>query len=104
MYCEIRFAPCLCGKDMDAVVAAACEAVNEAEIPCGLILCCMRGDGTHEEAYKTLLLSKKYLGKGVVAFDLAGDEAAYATADYEDVFDLARYMEVPFTIHAGEAV
>ena len=103
MYCEIRFAPSLCGNDMDAVVAAACEAVNEAEIPCGLILCFMRGDGTHDVAIKTLYTAQKYLGKGVVGFDMAGDEAAYATADYEDVFALAKYIGVPFTIHAGEA-
>ena len=102
MYCEIRFTPSKCGDDMYATVEAACEAVNEAEIPCGLILCCMRGDD-HMEVLKTVYAAKEYLGKGVVGFDIAGDESRYNIVDYEDVFTLAKLMGVPFTIHAGEA-
>jgi len=43
------------------------------------------------------------LGKGVCAVDLAGNEAAYPTEDFADVFDLVKQLNVPYIIHAGEA-
>ena len=39
----------------------------------------------------------------MAAVDLAGAEALYPTADFADVFGLAKELGVPFTIHAGEA-
>lgn len=39
----------------------------------------------------------------MAAVDLAGAGALYPTADFADVFGLARELGVPFTIHAGEA-
>jgi adenosine deaminase len=63
----------------------------------------MRGDDTREANFETVRLASKYLGRGVVAVDLAGAEALYPTEDYADVFAYARELGVPFTIHAGEA-
>ena len=37
------------------------------------------------------------------AIDLAGDEAAYPTGDFADIFRQAASEGIPFTIHAGEA-
>lgn len=37
------------------------------------------------------------------AVDLAGAEALYSTADFAEEFSLAGALEVPLTIHAGEA-
>ena len=48
-------------------------------------------------------MAKEYLGKGVGAIDLAGAEALFPTADFADLFVLARELGVPYTIHAGEA-
>ena len=57
-----------------------------------------------------LKLAKEYLineesseDYGVVALDLAGAEALYKTEQFIDVFKLANELNVPFTIHAGEA-
>ena len=79
------------------------EGLGRSCFEAGVILCCMRGDDTREANLETVRLAAEYLGQGVVALDLAGAEALFPTADYADVFALARELGVPFTIHAGEA-
>lgn len=109
-YAEIRFAPQLhqsCGLSQLQVVAAAVAGLNKAiaefSMPAQLILCCMRGDNNKEENLETVRTAKEFLGKGVCAADLAGNEAAYPTEDFADVFALAKQLCVPYIIHAGEA-
>ncbi len=106
IYAEIRFAPQLHlrkGLSQDDVVAAAIEGLNSSSLRCNLILCCMRGNNNHDENMETVRIAKKYLGKGVCSIDLAGAEGLYPTSDFEDVFKYAKELDVPFTIHAGEA-
>ncbi len=69
------------------------------------IICAMRGTG---EALKhkneeSIDLAAAYLGNGVVAADLAGAEALFATENFSSLFAEAQRKNVPFTIHAGEA-
>lgn len=109
-YAEIRFAPLLSySKELsiDEAVQAAIAGAERAEkdfpgIRTGLILCCMRGDWNRENML-TVEAAHKYLGSHVCALDLAGAEGLYPTEDYEDVFRKARKLDIPFTIHAGEA-
>ena len=106
VYAEIKFAPQLHlnkGLSQDEVVAAAIEGLNSSKLRSNLILCCMRGNDNHEENMETVRVAKKYLGKGVCAIDLAGAEALFPTADFEDIFVYAKELGVPYTIHAGEA-
>lgn len=106
LYAEIRFAPqlhLLKGLTQDKVVAAACEGLHRTDFPAGLILCAMRGNDNREENLVTVRMAAKYLGRGVCACDLAGAEALFPTKDFEELFTLARELEVPYTIHAGEA-
>ena len=63
----------------------------------------MRGEGNEEENLKTIEVARKYLGKGVCAVDLAGAEALFKTECYNGLFERVRELELPFTIHAGEA-
>lgn len=110
IYAEIRFAPQLHirgGLTMEQVCAAACEGLAKAQadftaFKAQLILCCMRGTNA---AYnkKTVALAARFRDKGVCAVDLAGAEALYTTVDYAGVFAYARELQIPFTIHAGEA-
>lgn len=106
LYAEIRFAP---QKHTDRglaqarVVEAAIDGLKNTGFRAGLILCCMRGGDNRAQNLETVRVAKAYLGKGVCAVDLAGAEALFPTAGFEDVFALARELEVPFTIHAGEA-
>lgn len=110
LYAEIRFAPQLHtrkGLSQEQVVKAAVLGMQEAMagsfFKAKLILCCMRGADNREENLQTVRTAAAFLGRGVAAVDLAGAEALYPTADYEEVFALARELSVPFTIHAGEA-
>lgn len=109
-YAEIRFAPQLHTaqglSQQQAVEAAASgllEGISEYKIKAQLILCCMRGADNVIENEETLRLAFEYLGKGVCAVDLAGDEGSFKTAEFKALFDRARALCVPITIHAGEA-
>lgn len=106
LYAEIRFAPQLHlerGLTQDRVAAAACAGLGRAGFPAGLILCAMRGSDNREQNLETVRVAAKYLGRGVCACDLAGAEALFPTGDFEELFTLARKLDVPYTIHAGEA-
>ena len=109
IYAEVRFAPSKHrekGLDYDRIVEAAINGMNKAkekyDIGGSLILCAMRGDSENDNL-ETIKIAKKYLEKGVSAVDLAGAEALFSTSDYENVFREARKLNIPFTIHVGEA-
>lgn len=110
IYAEVRFAPSLhTQKDLtySEIVEAAIEGMNEAKkqynIKGNLILCCMRGENNKRENLETIQIAAKYLNKGVCGIDLAGAEALYKTKNFEEEFNLAKKLNIPFTIHAGEA-
>ena len=108
-YAEVRFAPQLhldrrlTQQQVTAAAVAGLEqAIAETGMPAQLILCCMRGA---EEAVnlETIRVAHAFLGRGVCAADLAGNEAAYPTEDFAPVFALAQQLNLPYIIHAGEA-
>ncbi|MBQ3008945.1 MAG: adenosine deaminase, partial [Oscillospiraceae bacterium] len=75
----------------------------------GLILCTMNHCDpaeNHAENMETVHLAKKYLGKGVVAVDMAGYEERMS--EYADIFRLADELGIPATTHSeftvGEAL
>ncbi len=106
IYAELRFAPQLHlsqGLTQEEVVEAALAGCARSALKSNLILCCMRGDGNRAENMETVRLAAAYRDKGVVAVDLAGAEALYPTEDFADIFAAARGLDLPFTIHAGEA-
>lgn len=106
IYAEIRFAPQLHreqGLIQEEVVQAALRGQKRSKLRSNLILCCMRGLDTHEENMETVRLAGKYLHRGVCALDLAGAEAPFPTHLYKKEFELAKTLQIPITIHAGEA-
>ncbi len=106
IYVEIRFAPQFHTKEglsQDEVVSIVIDAMRKVDIKSNLILCIMRGKDNEEENYTTIDVAKKYLGKGVCAIDLAGAEAIFKTNTYEELFKYAKKLNIPYTIHAGEA-
>jgi adenosine deaminase len=106
IYAEIRFAPQLHldkGLTQSEVVEAAIRGFCRSGLRGGLILCCMRSDDNRELNETTVDVAAKYLGRGVLALDLAGNEAGFATEGFAPLFARARDLRVPFTIHAGEA-
>ena len=109
-YAEIRFAPQYArftGFGQQEYVEAAIGGMKEAlgaapSMKAALILCCMRGDDNQQENEETIRLTARYLGSGVCAADLAGAEGLFPTENFASVFALARKLDVPYTIHAGE--
>lgn len=105
IYAEVRFAPMLHTKEgltYDDVVLSVLEGFKSCNIKINVILCMMRG-ASYIDNLKTIEIAEKYLNKGVVALDLAGDEKHFKTKDYEKLFKVAKEKNIPFTIHAGEA-
>ena len=106
LYAEIRFVPqkhMEQGLSQEEVVEAAIDGMKKSDLKAQLILCCMRGNDNHEENLETVQVAGNYLGKGVCAVDLAGAEALFPTDNFEDLFVLAKELNIPYTIHAGEA-
>lgn len=109
IYAEIRFAPIKHqekGLNLDEVIESVIKgmekAKEEVDILGGIILCCMR-DSSKDDNLRIVNYAKKYLGKGVVAIDLAGAEGLYETKNFKYIFDLCKKENIPYTIHAGEA-
>lgn len=107
-YIEIRFAPLLsiskrltADQVLEAVIAGAREGCSRYGVRFQVIVCLMRQHSLADNI-SLLYTAKKYLGRGVCAIDLAGDEAAYPMSEFKDLFYEARRMGIPFTIHAGE--
>lgn len=105
IYAEIRFAPVLHtkkGLTQEEVVRAVLEGLKEnKKVKTNLILSLMRGF-SRQDNLKTIEVAYLYLGKGVVAIDLAGDEKKYKLKEYKELFLFAKKKKIPFTIHAGE--
>ncbi len=114
IYVELRFAPqhhTKKGMSQEEVVLATLKARQDAlnlypRIKVNFILCMMTigpEEINHNENLETVLLTKKYLGKGVVALDIAGAEGISPLIGYKPLFDKAIELIVPYTIHAGES-
>ena len=108
-YVEIRMAPQLStnkGLSQEEVVKTLIETCKKGEkyhIFSNLILCMMRGNDTKEKNIETINVAKKFLGKGVVAMDLAGAEGLFPNEMFNEEFKLISELNIPLTIHAGEA-
>ncbi len=106
-YCEVRMAPQLStaqGLIQREVVETLVTTFAEQKfIRANLILCCMRGENTHEANMETIEVAKEFYGKGVVAVDLAGAEALFPNELFQKEFELAKKYQLPYTIHSGEA-
>ena len=107
-YIEIRFAPTQHqerGLTLVQVVTAVLKGLNAGEKQYGVksnaLLCGMRHD-EQKKIEEVVHLAKQFQRKGVVAFDLAGDEAAYPPRDFGEPLALANQLNIPLTLHAGE--
>ncbi|PID62656.1 MAG: adenosine deaminase [Ignavibacteriae bacterium] len=106
-YVETRFAPvlhCKNGLHYDDVVNAVLEGLRQGKkdfgVEFGLILCGMRNMKTSLEIAE---LAVNFRNKGVVGFDLAGEEGGYPPKDHLDSFHFIQRANFNITIHAGEA-
>lgn len=104
-YLEVRWAPRLHqrnGLTVPEVITAVLSGLAGAPLRAVAIVCAMRQD-TPEENVALAREAGRFAGKGVVGFDLAGDEVRYPAAPHRPAFEAARAAGLRLTCHAGEA-
>ena len=105
-YLEVRWAPRLHleqGLDLGQVIAAVVTGLESSPIEAVAIVCAMR-QHSPEENLELARVAGSFAGRGVVGFDLAGDERRYPNdGSMRDAFAAARSTGLRLTCHAGEA-
>ncbi len=108
-YMEVRYSPILHtrrGLKLPTIVDAVIEGLQEAEkkfnIKTGVIICGMRNINP-ETSLILAELAVAYKNRGVVGFDLAGQEENYPAKDHKEAFFIIRKNNINTTAHAGEA-
>jgi adenosine deaminase len=106
---EFRIAPLLFephGTGGDDAVEALLDGLAASRLPLlshsGLIVCAMR----HEDEAATMRaaeLALRWMGRGVVGFDLAGAERGHPPGKHARTLAAVREAGLPMTLHAGEA-
>jgi adenosine deaminase len=107
VYVETRFAPVFHthkGLHWDDVVAAVLKGLErgrkEFGVEWGLIICAMRNMKLSEEMAE---LAVDFRDRGVVGFDLAGEEGGFPPKKHIDAFHYIQRANFNITVHAGEA-
>jgi adenosine deaminase len=108
-YLEVRYSPALhtergmrLEEAVEAVLLGLSKARQKYGIAFGVIVCTLR----HFPLKTSMELAEvagKFLGKGVVAFDLAGGEAQFPGTPHKLAFERAMELGLSVTVHAGEA-
>ena len=107
VYVESRFAPVFHterGLHWDDVVNAVLRGLERGRkdfgVEFGLILCAMRNMKLSQEMAE---LAVDFRERGVVGFDLAGEEGGFPPKKHVDAFHYIQRENFNITIHAGEA-
>jgi adenosine deaminase len=107
VYVETRFAPLFHtnrGLHEDEVVSAVLKGLERGRddfgVEYGLILCAMRN---LRKSLETAELAVDFRDRGVVGFDLAGEEGGYPPKKHIDAFHFIQRENFNITVHAGEA-
>ena len=104
-YLEVRWAPRLHlrrGLTVSEVIEAVLSGLAASPLRAVAIVCAMR----HHQVEDNVALARQaglFAGRGVVGFDLAGDEIRYAAEPQRPAFEAARAAGLSLTCHAGEA-
>lgn len=109
-YIELRFSPAFMGErhgiDPQVVTGAVCAGLRAARgrlpVSAKLIVIMSRHLG-EERCWGELEAALAYQDQGVVAVDLAGDEANYPGTRFRHHFERARAAGLRITVHAGES-
>ncbi|HEV8481751.1 MAG TPA: adenosine deaminase [Candidatus Eisenbacteria bacterium] len=107
-HAEVRYSPILHqkgGLDLPDIVEAVLQGLKEAErdfgLSTGVILCGMRNISP-KRSVELAELAVVYRKKGVVGFDLAGEEKDYPAKDHREAFEIVLKHNINSTVHAGE--
>ncbi len=107
VYVETRFAPVFHTEKklhwddvLNAVLKGLERGKNDFGVEYGLIVCAMRNMRLSQEMAE---LAVDYRERGVVGFDLAGEEGGFPPKKHVDAFHYIQRENFNITIHAGEA-
>lgn len=108
-YMELRFSPQALARvrgfalaDVtDWVIDATKQASQDCNIEIGLIIALVRHDPL-EQARQVAEVAFERADRGIVGFDLAGDEAKYNARPFQPLFKEAKQVGLGVTVHAGE--
>ncbi len=107
VYVETRFAPLFHtdrGLHWDEVVNSVLRGLERGKrrfgVEYGLIICAMRNMKLSQEMAE---LAVDFRERGVVGFDLAGEEGGFPPKKHVDAFHYIQRENFNITIHAGEA-
>jgi adenosine deaminase len=108
VYFETRFAPLFHtrnGLTHQQVISAVLKGLEQGRkdfgISSGLIVCAMRNMNT-DISREMAELAVDFRERGVVGFDLAGEEGGYPPKKHVDAFHYIQRQNFNITIHAGE--
>jgi len=106
VYFETRFAPVFhaqMGLTHQQIVAAVLKGLARGQrnfgVQSGLIICAMRNMNVSLEMAE---LAVDFRARGVVGFDLAGEEGGYPPKKHVDAFHYIQRENFNITVHAGE--
>jgi len=106
---EVRYSPILLQKKklsfeqiVDPVIAGLNEAGRKFGVSTGVIICGIRSMSPRI-SMALAELAVAYKGRGVLAFDLAGQEKDYPAKAHREAFQLILKHNMNSTVHAGEA-
>ncbi len=105
VYLEVRWAPRLHlreGLSVATVIDSVLRGLKSGPVEAVAIVCAMRQHTPSENA-ELAHEAAKFAGRGVVGFDLAGDEVRYPASPQRPAFEAARAAGLHLTCHAGEA-
>jgi adenosine deaminase len=90
------------GLTVNEVISAVLAGLGAAPLWAVAIVCAMRQHSTDENV-ALAREAGRFAGRGVVGFDLAGDEVRYPASPHRPAFEAARAAGLRLTCHAGEA-
>jgi adenosine deaminase len=106
---EVRYSPILHRKKrlrfediVDPVIAGLRDAGAKHDLSTGVIICGIRSMAP-KVSMALAQLAVAYKGRGVLAFDLAGQERDYPAKAHRGAFQLILKHNINSTVHGGEA-
>lgn len=108
-YMELRFTPVALSRaerfPLHDVIDWVMSSAQDASKKCGVIVRLIASVNRHEStelAEQVAWLAAEHIKDGLVALDLAGNEAEFPTKPFYGIFKEARQAGLHVTIHAGE--